>query len=195
MLACISSPYIHWLLVQLVLRRLTWPTYHNSIFQTCYYLLEDICILIFTSPFVTHILFGFQDPSYIVRKSFICKLYGLLKRRAIPVRYACALALASTDCSGDVRAEVNVLFSFLYLCQFSIYICHATCMCSRGFPVLLLVSKLLKWSAKGAKKVFCSTEQSKQRFNCRQPSICCGFLDPYSSIWWGTPFQFLWRWD
>ncbi|KAG2593232.1 hypothetical protein PVAP13_5NG110322 [Panicum virgatum] len=46
-----------------------------------------------------------RDPSYIVRKSFICKLYGLLKRRAIPVRYACALALASTDCSGDVRAE------------------------------------------------------------------------------------------
>uniref|UniRef100_K3XDX2 Sister chromatid cohesion protein n=1 Tax=Setaria italica TaxID=4555 RepID=K3XDX2_SETIT len=46
-----------------------------------------------------------RDPSYIVRKSFICKLYGLLKRRAIPVRYACAFALASTDCSGDVRAE------------------------------------------------------------------------------------------
>jgi len=61
-----------------------------------------------------------RDPSYIVRKSFICKLYGLLKRRAIPVRYACALALASTDCSGDVRAEVNVLFSFLFLCQISL---------------------------------------------------------------------------
>ncbi|RLN05424.1 hypothetical protein C2845_PM13G14560 [Panicum miliaceum] len=46
-----------------------------------------------------------RDPSYIVRKSFIFKLYGLLKKRAIPVRYACAFALASTDCSGDVRAE------------------------------------------------------------------------------------------
>ncbi|PAN27371.1 hypothetical protein PAHAL_5G076300 [Panicum hallii] len=46
-----------------------------------------------------------RDPSYIVRKSFICKLYGLLKKRAIPVRYACAFALASTDCSGDVRDE------------------------------------------------------------------------------------------
>ncbi|CAL4960254.1 unnamed protein product [Urochloa decumbens] len=46
-----------------------------------------------------------RDPSYIVRKSFICKLYGLLKKRAIPVRYACAFALASTDCSGDLRAE------------------------------------------------------------------------------------------
>ncbi|OEL37949.1 hypothetical protein BAE44_0001036 [Dichanthelium oligosanthes] len=46
-----------------------------------------------------------RDPSYIVRKSFICKLFGLLKKRAIPVRYACAFALASTDCSGDVRAE------------------------------------------------------------------------------------------
>ncbi|CAO1942424.1 unnamed protein product [Urochloa humidicola] len=46
-----------------------------------------------------------RDPSYIVRKSFICKLYGLLKKRAIPVRYACAFALASTDCSGDLRSE------------------------------------------------------------------------------------------
>lgn len=46
-----------------------------------------------------------RDPSYIVRKSFICKLYGLLKKRAIPIRYACAFALASTDCSGDVRTE------------------------------------------------------------------------------------------
>ncbi|CAO2182211.1 unnamed protein product [Urochloa humidicola] len=46
-----------------------------------------------------------RDPSYIVRKSFICKLYGLLKKRAIPVRYACAFALASTDCCGDLRAE------------------------------------------------------------------------------------------
>ncbi|KAF8717134.1 hypothetical protein HU200_026250 [Digitaria exilis] len=46
-----------------------------------------------------------RDPSYIVRKSFICKLYGLLKKRAIPMRYACAFALTSTDCFGDVRAE------------------------------------------------------------------------------------------
>ncbi|CAO1944277.1 unnamed protein product [Urochloa humidicola] len=46
-----------------------------------------------------------RDPSYIVRKSLICKLYGLLKKRAIPVRYACAFALASTDCSGDLRSE------------------------------------------------------------------------------------------
>lgn len=46
-----------------------------------------------------------RDSSYIVRKSFICKLYGLLKKRAIPVRYACAFALASTDCAGDIRTE------------------------------------------------------------------------------------------
>lgn len=46
-----------------------------------------------------------RDSSYIVRKSFICKLYGLLKNQAIPIRYACAFALASTDCAGDVRTE------------------------------------------------------------------------------------------
>ncbi|KAM3334027.1 hypothetical protein ACQJBY_028849 [Aegilops geniculata] len=46
-----------------------------------------------------------RDSSYIVRKSFIHKLFGLLKKHAIPVRYACAFALASTDCAGDVRTE------------------------------------------------------------------------------------------
>uniref|UniRef100_A0A453G0V8 Uncharacterized protein n=1 Tax=Aegilops tauschii subsp. strangulata TaxID=200361 RepID=A0A453G0V8_AEGTS len=46
-----------------------------------------------------------RDSSYIVRKSFIHKLFGLLKKHAIPVRYACAFALASTDCCGDVRTE------------------------------------------------------------------------------------------
>ncbi|GJN17041.1 hypothetical protein PR202_gb04079 [Eleusine coracana subsp. coracana] len=46
-----------------------------------------------------------RDSSYIVRKSFICKLYDLLKKRAIPVRYACAFALASTDSCSDVRTE------------------------------------------------------------------------------------------
>ena len=78
-------------------------------------LLEVLCILVFiTSAFVMYILFGFQDPSYNVRKSFICKLYGLLKKRAIPFRYACAFALTSTDCSRDIRTEVNVLFSFWF---------------------------------------------------------------------------------
>ncbi|KAM0917251.1 hypothetical protein ACQ4PT_009670 [Festuca glaucescens] len=46
-----------------------------------------------------------RDSSYIVRKSFICKIYGLLKNHAIPIRYACAFALSSTDCAGDVRTE------------------------------------------------------------------------------------------
>lgn len=167
-----------------------------SYFKISNLLSEDLCISVLSSLFVIYFCFGFQDPSYIVRKSFICKLYGLLKKRAIPVRYACAFSLASTDCSGDVRAKVNDLFFFfsIFVSFLSIYMPYNR-VCSRGFPVLFLVSKLLKWSAKGAKKIFCSTEQSKQRFYCRQPSICCGFLDPYSSIWWGAPFQLLWRWD
>lgn len=77
-----------------------------------------------------YILSGFQDPSYIVRKSFICKLYGLVKKRAIPIRYACAFALASTDCFGDVRAEVNVLFSLLFLSDF--YVPYSLCVL-KGF--------------------------------------------------------------
>ncbi|XP_044977567.1 sister chromatid cohesion protein PDS5 homolog A-B isoform X2 [Hordeum vulgare subsp. vulgare] len=46
-----------------------------------------------------------RDSSYTVRKSFIHKLFGLLKKHEIPVRYACAFALASTDCAGEVRTE------------------------------------------------------------------------------------------
>ncbi|KAL6840252.1 hypothetical protein ACP4OV_030062 [Aristida adscensionis] len=46
-----------------------------------------------------------RDPSHDVRNSFICKLYGLLKKREIPIRYACAFTLASTDFSEDVRTK------------------------------------------------------------------------------------------
>ncbi|KAL6614101.1 hypothetical protein ACP70R_036371 [Stipagrostis hirtigluma subsp. patula] len=46
-----------------------------------------------------------RDPSHDVRKSFICKLYGLLKKRVIPIKYVCAFALASTEFSRDVRTE------------------------------------------------------------------------------------------
>ncbi|EEC71871.1 hypothetical protein OsI_04583 [Oryza sativa Indica Group] len=46
-----------------------------------------------------------RDSSYTVRKSFICKLHDLMMEHAIPIKYACAFALASTDCSRDVRTE------------------------------------------------------------------------------------------
>uniref|UniRef100_A0A0E0N5L1 Uncharacterized protein n=1 Tax=Oryza rufipogon TaxID=4529 RepID=A0A0E0N5L1_ORYRU len=48
---------------------------------------------------------GKSDSSYTVRKSFICKLHDLIMEHAIPIKYACAFALASTDCSRDVRTE------------------------------------------------------------------------------------------
>jgi sister-chromatid-cohesion protein PDS5 len=73
---------------------------------------------------ITFIVSGCQDSSYIVRKSFMCKLYGLLKKHAIPVRYACAFALASTDCARDVRAEVCTFFLI------SLYICHTNFLVS-----------------------------------------------------------------
>jgi hypothetical protein len=80
---------------------------------------------------------GCQDSSYIVRKSFICKLYGLLKNQAIPIRYACAFALASTDCAGDVRTEVCIFFSGFFVYMLYKLACEAnscllTCtFCSR----------------------------------------------------------------
>lgn len=143
MLACISSPYTPQSTSVIIIE--TMILTDLSYFKISNLLSEDLCISVLSSLFVIYFCFGFQDPSYIVRKSFICKLYGLLKKRAIPVRYACAFSLASTDCSGDVRAKVNDLFFFfsIFVSFLSIYMPYNR-VCSRGFPVLFLVSKLLK---------------------------------------------------
>ncbi|KAH0466271.1 hypothetical protein IEQ34_006374 [Dendrobium chrysotoxum] len=45
-----------------------------------------------------------RDPSYTVRKTFLSKVYELLKENKIPLRYACTFTLASTDFVGDVRS-------------------------------------------------------------------------------------------
>lgn len=44
-----------------------------------------------------------QDPSSLVRQSFLEKIHKLLREHAIPSRYACAFALAASDCIGEVR--------------------------------------------------------------------------------------------
>ncbi|XP_008785877.2 sister chromatid cohesion protein PDS5 homolog A [Phoenix dactylifera] len=54
-----------------------------------------------------------KDPSPAVRKSFLFKIHNLLKEHAIPNRYACAFALASTDCVGEIRTD-----SLKYLTEF-----------------------------------------------------------------------------
>ncbi|XP_068663367.1 sister chromatid cohesion protein PDS5 homolog B isoform X2 [Aristolochia californica] len=54
-----------------------------------------------------------RDPSSFVRKSLIDKIHKLLKQRAIPSRYACAFALAASDCFTAVRAD-----SMKYLADF-----------------------------------------------------------------------------
>lgn len=48
-----------------------------------------------------------QDPSDTVRKAFLSKIHKLLKEHAIPSRYACAFAIASSDCLEDVRTDVS----------------------------------------------------------------------------------------
>lgn len=54
-----------------------------------------------------------KDPSSAVRKSFLFKIHNLLKEHNIPSRYACAFALASMDCVGDIRTD-----SMKYLTEF-----------------------------------------------------------------------------
>lgn len=48
----------------------------------------------------------FQDPSSLVRRIFIDKTRKLLRERGIPNRYACAFALATSDCVTDIKDDV-----------------------------------------------------------------------------------------
>uniref|UniRef100_A0A1D1YLJ6 Sister chromatid cohesion protein PDS5 A n=1 Tax=Anthurium amnicola TaxID=1678845 RepID=A0A1D1YLJ6_9ARAE len=54
-----------------------------------------------------------KDHSSIIRKSFIDKIHKLLKEHAIPKRYACAFALASSESLADAQAD-----SLKYLADF-----------------------------------------------------------------------------
>ncbi|KAM0947386.1 putative sister chromatid cohesion protein Pds5 [Dioscorea sansibarensis] len=54
-----------------------------------------------------------KDPSDTVRKSFLSKIHKLLMEHAIPSRYACAFAIASSDCLEDIRTD-----SMKHLAQF-----------------------------------------------------------------------------
>ncbi|XXG74106.1 hypothetical protein AAC387_Pa07g2909 [Persea americana] len=56
----------------------------------------------YISPPVFHlVILMARDPSSLVRRSFLEKIHKLLRERSIPSRYACAFALASSDCIGD----------------------------------------------------------------------------------------------
>jgi hypothetical protein len=67
-----------------------------------------------------------QDSSYTVRKSFICKLHDLIMEHAIPIKYACAFALASTDCSRDVRTESTRYLTEVLKEQRRLFVHHNT---------------------------------------------------------------------
>ncbi|XP_074573683.1 sister chromatid cohesion protein PDS5 homolog B [Curcuma longa] len=51
------------------------------------------------------VIMSARDPSFTLRKSLIYKIHKLLKEQAIPDRYACAFALASMDCVGELRDD------------------------------------------------------------------------------------------
>uniref|UniRef100_A0A0D3EWS2 Uncharacterized protein n=1 Tax=Oryza barthii TaxID=65489 RepID=A0A0D3EWS2_9ORYZ len=69
---------------------------------------------------------GKSDSSYTVRKSFICKLHDLIMEHAIPIKYACAFALASTDCSRDVRTESTRYLTEVLKEQRRLFVHHNT---------------------------------------------------------------------
>ncbi|XP_048332268.2 sister chromatid cohesion protein PDS5 homolog B isoform X1 [Ziziphus jujuba] len=54
-----------------------------------------------------------KDESSSVRRSFLDKTYKLLKEHAIPSRYACAYALATSDSLKDLKED-----SFKYMAEF-----------------------------------------------------------------------------
>ncbi|POO00116.1 Coatomer beta subunit [Trema orientale] len=54
-----------------------------------------------------------KDESSFVRRSFLDKTHTMLKKHAIPSRYACAYALASSDCLKDLQED-----SFKYMAEF-----------------------------------------------------------------------------
>ncbi|KAG6507208.1 hypothetical protein ZIOFF_032549 [Zingiber officinale] len=71
------------------------------------------------------VIMSARDPSFTLRKALIYKIHKLLNEQAIPDRYACAFALASMDCVGQLRDDsMKFLNEFLKLRsrQFSIKI-------------------------------------------------------------------------
>ncbi|KAK3041371.1 hypothetical protein RJ639_001569, partial [Escallonia herrerae] len=54
-----------------------------------------------------------KDPSSLVRRSFVRKIYKLLKERALPKRYACAFALAASDALKDLQED-----AYKYMAEF-----------------------------------------------------------------------------
>ncbi|XVF64578.1 hypothetical protein PTKIN_Ptkin09bG0180000 [Pterospermum kingtungense] len=54
-----------------------------------------------------------KDSSSFVRRSFLDKTHKLLKERVIPIKYACAFTLVTSDCPKDLQQD-----SFKYLVEF-----------------------------------------------------------------------------
>lgn len=72
--------------------------------STCHASSTYLFLLCFWSILLTHV--KFQDSSSFVRRLFLDKTHKLLKDHAIPIRYACAFALAASDHCKDLQDAV-----------------------------------------------------------------------------------------
>ncbi|XP_022768195.1 sister chromatid cohesion protein PDS5 homolog A-like isoform X10 [Durio zibethinus] len=54
-----------------------------------------------------------KDSSSSVRRSFLDKTHKLLKERVIPIRYACAFTLATSDCPEDLQHSFKYMVEFI----------------------------------------------------------------------------------
>lgn len=69
-----------------------------------------------------------QDPSFSVRKSFLCKVHNLLKNHALPNRYACSFAFACLDYLADIRTDVSFMFPTIST-KIYFFLVVITCSC------------------------------------------------------------------
>lgn len=63
----------------------------------------------------------FQDSSSFVRRLFLDKTHKLLKEHVIPIRYACAFTLATSDSLKDLQHDVCFCFFPHISCRSNLY--------------------------------------------------------------------------
>jgi hypothetical protein len=73
-------------------------------------------------------LFVFQDSSFFVRSKFLSKTQKLLKKRKLPIRFACAFALATTESVDNLRFQVCLFFYACHSCYFLLFVFILNCI-------------------------------------------------------------------
>ena len=128
----------------------------------------------------------FQDPSSLVRRSFLEKIHKLLRERSIPSRYACAFALAASDCIGDVclfPTYLSCCLVFFYCVSLAVRSCHSV-LFSCFLLFVNLVDKIPSWVYQGLQSRGSNLPESwsagSRKNNDKLSWVCCGILDSCS---------------